>query len=551
MHATVLASRGLMEFRVLGPLEARGDDDRVIPLGGLRQRAVLAILLSHANELVSSDRLVAELWPEVPPASATSVLQTYVSQLRKALGPGVIATRSSGYVAEIEESQLDLRRFERLLERGGVALAADRAAEAAAALRDALALWRGPALADFARELFAQPEIGRLEELRLVALERRIEADLACGRHGDLIGELEALVAAHPLRERLRWLLILALYRSGRQADALDAYQEARRVLVDELGIEPTPALQELERGILRQDPALAAPVPASEPVHPSARSILVLPEREASLDALLAVAMPLARQPERELLLARLVQAGGEIGHATGLLAERRLAVVAQGMPCRVAAFTSERPGDDAVTLAAEQDVDLLLLDAPQRLLEGGDIGDDLATILADAPCDVGVFVESPAGKADPGPVVVPFGGAEHDWSAVELAAWIARSHGVRLKLIGVTADRRRRRRDASRLLARASLMVQQVAGVVAEPLLVAPGAAGVLEAARDAGLLVLGLSARWREEGLGTVRLTVAQQTPVAIVFVRRGLRPGGLAPRQSMSQFTWTLAAEGSGD
>ena len=224
-----------MEFRILGPLEVR-DADHEVPLGGPRQRALLAILLTHANEVVSRDRLIDELWGKEPPETAGNILQGYISHLRKAVGQDAIVTRAPGYLVRLEPDRLDLHRFERLVERARDA----EPGEAAALLREALALWRGPALADFAYEPFAQAEAARLEELRLAAIERRIEADLALGRHADLVAELEALVAKHPLRERLRAQLMQALYRSGRQAEALDAYQGARRALVDELDRKST-----------------------------------------------------------------------------------------------------------------------------------------------------------------------------------------------------------------------------------------------------------------------------------------------------------------------
>jgi DNA-binding SARP family transcriptional activator len=245
-----------MEFRILGPLEVRASD-RAIPLGGGRQRALLALLITHANEAVSVERLVDELWGERAPPTAAKIVQNHVSHLRRALGDGLLVTRGSGYVLEVGRGRLDRDRFEELLEQGRQALAAADAQGASQLLREALDLWRGPPLADFTFEPFAQGEIARLEERRLVALEERIDADLALARHADLVGELEQLIARHPLRERLRGQLILALYRSRRQAEALAAYQDARRVLVDELGIEPSPELQQLERAILQQDPAL------------------------------------------------------------------------------------------------------------------------------------------------------------------------------------------------------------------------------------------------------------------------------------------------------
>ena len=197
------------------------------------------------------------------PESAANALAALVARLRRVLPADVLVTRSGGYEARIEPDALDLLRFERLVEEGSRALEAGDAAHAADQLRSALSLWRGPPLADFTYEPFAESTIGRLEELRLAAIENRIDADLALGRHGDLAGELQSLLLEHPLRERLRGQLMLALYRSGRQAEALEAYREGRQALNDELGIDPSPALQELERAILRQDPGVQAPSPA------------------------------------------------------------------------------------------------------------------------------------------------------------------------------------------------------------------------------------------------------------------------------------------------
>jgi DNA-binding SARP family transcriptional activator len=252
-----------VEFRLLGPLEVLRDG-RPVSLGGRKPRALLAILLLHANEVVSADRLIDALWGESPPGAAGNTLQAHVSQLRKALGGkdgtasnGRIRTQRPGYVIHVRPEELDLAHFEHLVDRGRRALAGRELEVAAGLLREALGLWRGPPLAEFAYEPFAENEIARLQELRLVALEERIEADLAAGSHRRLVPELEQLTAEHPLRERLRGQLILALYRAGRQADALRVYQETRRALVEELGIEPSPALQQLERAILIQDPAL------------------------------------------------------------------------------------------------------------------------------------------------------------------------------------------------------------------------------------------------------------------------------------------------------
>ena len=340
----------------------------------------------------------------------------------------MLTTRSPGYVIRVEPDELDLHRFERLVDEGRSLLARGLAADASERLRDALSLWRGPALADFAYESFAQAAIARLEEIRLAAVELRIDADLALGRHDELVGELEALVAEHPLRERLRRYLMTALYRSGRQAEALDAYQDARRALVDELGIEPSPALQELERAILRQDPALDVEAPAPAGVREVAeRSILVAITHETRVDALLAVAEPLVRHPPRVLILARLVSDAAELRSASAWLEERRSALEARGVVARAASFTSTAPGEELARLATELDVDLLLADAPDELLAEGAPDEQLTALLAETPCDVALLV--PRDATPEGPVLVPFGGAEHDWAAVELGAWFARA--------------------------------------------------------------------------------------------------------------------------
>ncbi|HMI28370.1 MAG TPA: BTAD domain-containing putative transcriptional regulator [Gaiellaceae bacterium] len=252
----------MLEFRILGPLEVAADGEP-LQLSGQKQRALLALLLLDVNRVVSTDRIVDALWGEEPPRTAATSLQNFISQLRKLLGSDVVVTKPPGYQLRIEPEQLDLERFMRLVEESR----AEPPAERAAKLRRALALWRGRPLADLGFEAFAQQEIGRLEELRLAALEDRLEAELEAGRHSDLIGELEAFADEHPLRERLRSQLMLALYRSGRQAEALQIYHDTRRVLVDELGIEPSPTLQQLHGAILRQDPTLEE----GQPVAPAA----------------------------------------------------------------------------------------------------------------------------------------------------------------------------------------------------------------------------------------------------------------------------------------
>jgi len=244
---------------------------------------VLALLILHANEVVSVDRLIDELWGESPPASAANIVQGYVSHLRKTLEPGrergeyeILVSRPPGYALRIAPDQLDAERFARLTDEGRRLLDEGAAASAAERLRAALALWRGPALADLAYEPFVRPDADRLEDLRLAALQDRFDADLALGREGALVGELRELVAEHPLRERLRGQLMAALYRCGRHAEALEVYREGWRVLSDELGIEPGPALRDLERRILRHDPALGGPAPPPQAIVRRRRALLV-----------------------------------------------------------------------------------------------------------------------------------------------------------------------------------------------------------------------------------------------------------------------------------
>jgi DNA-binding SARP family transcriptional activator/tetratricopeptide (TPR) repeat protein len=258
-----------MEVRLLGSLELV-EGGLPVAVGGVRQRAVLALLVLHANQVVPAERLLVELWGEDAPPTAVNALQAAVSRLRRVLPQGRLLTRPVGYVFRAAPDEVDVQRFERLLADGREALARGVPDEAAGTLRRALALWRGPALADFRFDPFAQAEIARLEELRLVCVEERVEADLALGAVGELVGELQRLTAEQPLRERLRGQLMVALYRSDRQADALEAYRELRSVLAEELGLEPAPALRELEAAILRQDPSLGAPVVPPPPSAPA-----------------------------------------------------------------------------------------------------------------------------------------------------------------------------------------------------------------------------------------------------------------------------------------
>ncbi|HEY3428396.1 MAG TPA: BTAD domain-containing putative transcriptional regulator, partial [Acidimicrobiia bacterium] len=271
-----------MEFRILGPTEVL-DNGEPLPLPKGRARSLLGLLVLRVGEVVSSDRLIDELWGEAPPPTVGTALQGLVSSLRKRLepyrdraeSPTVLVTRGSGYLLAADPGEVDANRFRRLI----VEAAQTHPLHAAELLRAALGLWRGPALADFTYEPFAQVEIAELEELRLTAMEKRVEADLAIGRHREVVGELERLVAEHPLREGVRRLLMLALYRSGRQAEALQVYADIRRTLVEELGLDPAPFLQQLEELILRQDRSLD--LEAVSPSSPSAPSRWIADERK------------------------------------------------------------------------------------------------------------------------------------------------------------------------------------------------------------------------------------------------------------------------------
>ncbi|HEY2937819.1 MAG TPA: BTAD domain-containing putative transcriptional regulator [Gaiellaceae bacterium] len=285
----------MLEFRILGPLEVLGDSGP-LPLGGQKQRALLALLLLGEGRVVSTDRLLDALWGEHPPRTATTSLQNLISALRRMLGAETVVTQPPGYVLRVEPGSLDLARFEALVEQARGRPPAERAN----VLREALALWRGSPLADLAFEGFAGPEILRLEEFALTVLEERIQADLDAGRHTELVGELSGVLRENPLREGLYAKLMLALYRSRRQAEALDVYQAARRALVDGLGLEPSPELQQLHGRILRQEAGL-------------------------DLEATQAPVEDHFREVVRELLAGRVVPVlGADVGDLARRLAER-----------------------------------------------------------------------------------------------------------------------------------------------------------------------------------------------------------------------------------
>ena len=488
-----------MEFRVLGPLEVV-DEGQPLPLGGVKQRSLLAVLLQHANQVVSTDHLLQELWGDAPPATAAKSIQVYVHRLRKLLGPQRLVTRPPGYALKVDE--LDLDAFERLRAEGRP--------------REALALWRGSPYADLEYEPCVQAERARLQELRLAALEERVEADLAAGRHVELVGELEALIGEHPTREKPRAQLMLALYRSARQADALAAYRAARSELTEQLGLEPGAELKRLEHAILCQDPALDLPA-----APPTRASVLVAPSASGRLQELLALAAAL----EGPLVLARIVPAP-EVASATAELADAARELV----DARAVAFSSPEPAADLARLAAREACSLLLVDTGERPLDGVP-----GAVLEQAPCDVALLIGGPPRA---GPVVVPFGAGRHDWAALELGARVAGATGAPLRLIGALTGRNGR--DASRLLADASLIVQRRSGVIAEPRLAPPGRKGVTEVAADAGLLIVGLPDRWGTDGLGRVRAHLAAAPPAPLVLVRRG----AASETPAGTRFTWSL-------
>jgi predicted ATPase/DNA-binding SARP family transcriptional activator len=321
-----------VEYRILGPLEVR-DGGRSISLGTAKQQALLAVLVLHANEFVARERLIDELWGESPPPTAAKAVQVYVSHLRKLLahnGEQAITTGAGGYVLPLDGEGVDALSFECLARDAREHAAGGDAAGAAALFRQALNLWRGPALAGLSFESAARNEVDRLEEERLAVLMDRIDCDLGLGRHGQLVGELEGLVAQHPLRERLRSQLMLALYRSGRQADALRVYREGRETLVEELGLEPSEPLQRLERAILVHDPALEAPAGLTrtkEPETPGGRdeqsNLPVQPTSFLGRERELADVLSLLARDEVRLLT--LTGAGGS--------GKTRLALEAAGM--------------------------------------------------------------------------------------------------------------------------------------------------------------------------------------------------------------------------
>jgi len=462
-------------IKILGPFEAPAD------VGEGKPRAVLARLALDGGSAVPAHELVEDIWGSSPPPSAPKVLQAHVSALRKAIGRSAIETRGGGYALRTET---DLERFEEL---AGRARNEPDVSARARLLRDALALWRGEPLAEI-REPFAARAVARLNELRLEVLSRRVDAELELGEGESLVPDLHALVQREPLRERPRAQLMRALYRAGRQAEALSVYRDGRALLVSELGIEPGPELQELERAILHQDPSLAAH--AAEP-----RDVVVC----------VGVAPVRLLGPlERDLVVVELAARLVEPPLIPGV---------------RSAAFTTTDPVADTVRLAVEQGAQLLVVrHAP-------------AELLAAAPCDVAL--SNGVDELGEGAIAVAFGGGREEWPALELGAWLARAHHRTLRLLGTEAGDDRR--DASRTLAGASLALQRFAGVTVLTGLIPPGPEAIIGAAVICSLPRAKLDAT-RQALL---------DAPFPVLLVHGGLRPSGLAPAETRTRFRWSLA------
>jgi DNA-binding SARP family transcriptional activator len=386
-----------MEFRLLGTFEVV-EGGVPMDVGALRQRALLARLLLDANRTVAVDRLVDDLWGAAVPGSAVKMIHVYVSQLRKALPRGVLVTRPPGYLVQVDPESIDSVRFDRLRREGRVALEAREPEEAAARLREALAIWRGPALAEFA-EPFAAAERNHLEELRVACLEDRIDADLQCGRHDDVAGELTALVQRHPLRERLRAQLMLALYRSGRQADALAAYQDFRAALDAELGLEPSASLRELQVRILNQDAVLAPETPTVPPPGGPTLAVGVEALGRGDWEAARAAFQTAGEPPEA---LEGLAHAARFLGRGDESLAARARAFRAfrERGDHRSAARAAAWLAYDTVVFRGDDAVAQGWFAHAHRLLDAGDDGEETGW-LAFLEGEVALIAHSDPGRA------------------------------------------------------------------------------------------------------------------------------------------------------
>jgi DNA-binding SARP family transcriptional activator len=529
-----VATAGL-DFRVLGPLEVIADG-APLHIDGRRLRALLAVLLLNANRPVTPDRLIDDIWGERPPATATNALHVHISRLRQAIGSGAVVHHRAGYTLSLARSQLDLNRFEDAWRDARRTMAAGDHRAAHSALCEALRLWRGDPLVEFAGSRFADADAHRLAEMRWAAVGDRIEVELALGRHEEAVPELEAMVELHPLQERPLAQLMVALYRCGRQVDALAACRDARERYATEFGLTLGPDVLRIERAILQHDPTLAAPTDRGP--DRGAASVAVAARSIDELTALVSVAGPMGPATGGELLLVRTIDPGDPelLETSASETAQQVQALHHSRINARAATFTSETPASDLVKLADEQGSGLLLIDAGWLVVR--------QQVLEDASCDVAVVSTRPGWRAAArSPVVVPFGGNEHDWAALEIGCWLAHAVSVPLLLAGV-AGRRTGRADASRTLTAASLVAQRVYGVLPEPRLVPSAPEGLVELASAARALVMGFSHDWHRAGLGPVRDRVAATAACPVVFVRQGRRPNGFAPAHAVTRFTWSL-------
>ena len=344
------------------------------------------------------------------PATAANVLQTYVSHLRKVLPSHRLVTLPPGYLLELEPDELDLQHFERLTREGRRRLAAGDGERALHNFDEALALWRGPPLGGVGAAPFAQVEIARLEELHLAAREQRFEAALTLGRHAEVVAELEALVREQPLGIAARAAHARALPR-GRTTDALATYRQGRALLVEEVGIEPSQELKDLNAAILRQDPALSSP---ATPTNVTAnRSLLIVCSDARNLNELITLVAPLAQRPRHDLMLVLLVEQPDALAQATRLANECRSDLADAGISTRAAAFTSHEAAIDIARLVSDAEVALVVADAAGRLDEGGRFDADLAGVLAAVPCDVALLARAGASaRHSAAPVLVPLAG-------------------------------------------------------------------------------------------------------------------------------------------
>jgi DNA-binding SARP family transcriptional activator len=531
-HPRLVSVQAMAQFGILGPLEVAGASGQ-LSLPRPKQRAILALLLLDANRVVSVDRLTDKLYGGDPPLTAVAQVHRQISELRKTLGEGApVETVPPGYILRVLPEDYDLFRFERLRADAGEATAAGRLAVALDLLRQALALWRGAPLADVA-EPFARTAALRLEEIRLGVLEERIRAELVLGRHAAVVEELAQLSDAHPLRERLHEMLMIALYRGGRQIEALDVYRRVRARLTEEFGVEPTPALRDLERAVLAHDATLDVRQPRIPTDHGRVALVVAPDDNEKWL---LGMAEACTGGPASELLVVRVVADPAEVAAAA-----RHLEVVRQATtaPLRLAAFATRAPAADVVRFAQAYDVELVILEADCDVC-GTSVPPFIASLFENAPCHVAVARRGRLSDIS-GYVCVPFGGGEHDWAALEVAAQAALVQQRPVRLVGRVGPSG----DASLLLADASLAVQRAAGVAAEPVLVEGSEPALLSALADAASVFVGVSPRWRSEGIGSMRRSVLEGTDRPVVLVHRGRRPGALAPRSARTRFTWSLA------